>query len=165
MPKFDDFDPAEQLSQDGTRLSKTGRRLIKQGRADSFRCLHCGAEVSQQVLGSQNRNHCPFCLWSRHVDQNIGDRRSTCLALMRPLGLIEKTGGGELALLHHCEACGQYRKNRLAGDDSIVTIEKVFVESVQHRPEIEKQSGFPLCTDWVRVKQALIGAQPLPGLA
>ena len=33
---------------------------------DGFVCARCGAEV--RPLGYSSRNHCPFCLWSLHVD-------------------------------------------------------------------------------------------------
>ncbi|NJM07872.1 RNHCP domain-containing protein [Candidatus Gracilibacteria bacterium] len=35
-----------------------------------FVCLHCGLYIAfhPQIAGVQNRNHCPYCLWSRHVD-------------------------------------------------------------------------------------------------
>ena len=55
-----------------------------------FRCQHCGAYVSaSRVLsGVSNRNHCPYCLWSRHLDLfEAGDRLAACKAPMRPVGL------------------------------------------------------------------------------
>ncbi|WP_420871372.1 RNHCP domain-containing protein [Lysinibacillus xylanilyticus] len=33
------------------------------------------------------RNHCPKCLFSKHVDTVPGDRASTCKGLMRPIGV------------------------------------------------------------------------------
>ena len=39
---------------------------------NGFICAHCGKEV--EPLGYTSRNHCPFCLWSLHVDINPGDR-------------------------------------------------------------------------------------------
>ncbi|MBR6751902.1 MAG: RNHCP domain-containing protein, partial [Alphaproteobacteria bacterium] len=41
-------------------------------RVENFTCAHCGAEV----FGNGYTNHCPKCLWSRHVDNNPGDRMS-----------------------------------------------------------------------------------------
>ena len=36
----------------------------------NFMCAHCQTIVSAAHLlsGVNNRNHCPFCLWSRHLD-------------------------------------------------------------------------------------------------
>jgi hypothetical protein len=43
----------------------------------SFRCGHCGVEVSLDAPGTSHRNHCPSCLWSRHLDRNVpGDRKA-----------------------------------------------------------------------------------------
>ena len=52
---------------------------------ESFCCIHCKQRVSthREASGVNNRNHCPYCLTSRHVDLNKpGDRRATCLSKM-----------------------------------------------------------------------------------
>ncbi|MBO0771672.1 MAG: RNHCP domain-containing protein [Actinobacteria bacterium] len=41
--------------------------------ARSFQCAQCGAEVSLDAPGTSHRNHCPRCLWSRHLDQRLQD--------------------------------------------------------------------------------------------
>ena len=79
-------------------------------RNESFRCGHCGAEVPA-APGASVRNHCPFCLRSRHVDGPVpGDRASTCDGLMDPVSL-DVTGG--LTVLQRCRRCGHERRNRL----------------------------------------------------
>jgi hypothetical protein len=60
------------------------------------------------------RNHCPFCLWSVHVDVVPGDRASDCDALMAPIGL-EYRGGKGWQVVHRCVRCGAQRVNRVAG--------------------------------------------------
>ena len=58
-----------------------------------FRCVYCGNFVSAAALfaGVKNRNHCPYCLWSRHLDLfEAGDRLSACKAPMRPIGVTVK---------------------------------------------------------------------------
>ena len=45
------------------------KRFVKNDCA--FTCVHCGAEVLP--MGKSSRNHCPFCLWSLHVDILPGD--------------------------------------------------------------------------------------------
>jgi hypothetical protein len=92
------------------------RRSAPGGRLSLFVCLHCGATVSGEAAGTRQRNHCPRCLYSLHVDVTVGDRRSLCGGLMQPIGLWVR-GSGELALLHRCERCYVIRANRLAGDD------------------------------------------------
>lgn len=94
----------------------------------SFFCSHCGKEVDcKNLIGTKNRNHCPFCLWSKHVDTGVsGDRASLCHSDMAPIALTFKREGtnkyryekqGEIMLVHQCQKCDLIRINRLAGDD------------------------------------------------
>ncbi len=97
-----------------------------------FICKKCGQKVSMTVIGTKNRNHCPFCLWSLHVDKEIpGDRYDTCQGMMEPVGLTFKDEGidkygkkrqGEIMLVHQCQKCGKENKNRIAGDDDAKAI-------------------------------------------
>jgi len=83
---------------------------------EAFLCAHCGLAVQGEAPGTRQRNHCPHCLRSRHVDVVVGDRRSLCAGLMDPISLWVRRGE-ELALLHRCRRCGVIRSNRVAGDD------------------------------------------------
>ncbi|HSL46300.1 MAG TPA: RNHCP domain-containing protein [Anaerolineales bacterium] len=107
-----------------------------------FRCAHCQALVSSAHLlsGVNNRNHCPYCLWSSHLDLfAAGDRLSACKAPMRPIGLTMKKGRnkyqreprGELMLVHECTDCKTLSINRIAADDDSATVMAVFEESLQ----------------------------------
>ncbi len=79
---------------------------------ENFICEHCGAEV----IGDGYTNHCPKCLWSKHVDIHPGDREASCLGLMRPTSIEGKMG--EWVIVHTCEKCGYQKRNRVAeGDD------------------------------------------------
>ncbi len=96
---------------------------------DGFRCKVCQAYVHNlpAYSGVQNRNHCPFCLHSRHLDlERAGDRLSACKATMQPIGLTLKhtrnkygyAQSGELQLIHRCSDCGHISINRIAADDA-----------------------------------------------
>lgn len=61
------------------------------------------------------RNHCPVCLWSKHVDIKPGDRASDCLGMMQPERMDDRPGKG-LVIIHHCVRCGLSRANRIARD-------------------------------------------------
>ncbi len=115
----------------------TRRIYTRPGRIDTtfddFICRHCGAFVSagEMLSGVRNRNHCPYCLSSRHLDQfESGDRLSACKARMKPVGLTfkritKKYAGhqhGELMLVHLCEGCGKVSINRIAADDDNIRI-------------------------------------------
>lgn len=89
-------------------------------------CLNCKKEITEnKLIGTANRNHCPFCLWSLHVDLKIpGDRKSNCHGLMKPASLAFKKDG-EIMIIHKCQKCGSISKNRLAGDDNPEEILKI----------------------------------------
>ena len=59
------------------------------------------------------RNHCPACLYSKHVDDRPGDRAAGCGGLMRPAGMTHRSGKG-LMIVHRCVVCGFVRPNRVA---------------------------------------------------
>jgi hypothetical protein len=61
------------------------------------------------------RNHCPACLWSKHVDVDPGDRAAGCGGLMRP-ARVDHRGGKGLVVVHACVVCGFTRPNRIADD-------------------------------------------------
>ena len=89
-----------------------------------FVCKNCGKKVSEKAPGTHNRNHCPFCLFSLHVDNEPGDRKSPCGGLMGPTGKKYKKDGEEV-LIHKCQKCGFVRWNRVAGDDSIEMVDNL----------------------------------------
>ncbi len=74
-------------------------------------CEKCGTHVS----GNGYTNHCPKCLWSKHVDVYPGDRASSCGGLMKPVGLYLK--GGEEHIVHRCEKCAYEKNNHVAEED------------------------------------------------
>ncbi len=106
-----------------------------------FRCARCHALVSSAHLfsGVNNRNHCPYCLWSCHLDLfAAGDRLSACKAPMKPIGLTMKRSRnkyqpeacGELMLIHECTECRTLSINRIAADDDSETVMAVFRASL-----------------------------------
>ncbi|MFZ1735891.1 MAG: RNHCP domain-containing protein [Candidatus Moraniibacteriota bacterium] len=90
-----------------------------QKRVEDFSCGHCAAAVS----GDGYTNHCPHCLWSRHVDIHPGDRLSRCGELMEPVSAFLEHG--EWQVQHHCLSCGYEKKNRLAADDDMSVLAKI----------------------------------------
>ena len=97
------------------------KKHYRANESEDFRCKHCRAEVPGTAIGTKQRNHCPFCLYSLHVDESIGDRKSTCHGSMKPTGLTTKKDG-EIMIIHKCEKCGKVSNNRIAGDDNTDTI-------------------------------------------
>ncbi len=142
---------------------------------DSFICSHCGAIIYTQpvISGVQNRNHCPHCLRSRHVDHaHPGDRLSACRGIMQPVGLTIKPSrnkygaqhAGELMLIHRCRDCGKVSINRLAADDQVEQLMDIFFTSIEAEISLLHQlldSGIHMLTqdDLGLVKCRLFGCE------
>lgn len=93
--------------------------------AETFRCRRCRRMVGPVPWGGAgggHRNHCPYCLHSRHVDgKTPGDRASDCGATMAPLGAFIR-GKGEHVIVHRCLGCGFERHCRVAADDDFEAV-------------------------------------------
>lgn len=131
------------------RSSRTSsiRSTRARGNEQLFSCIHCQLPVTciPLVAGVQNRNHCPYCLWSRHLDWRVaGDRLSSCRRAMEPIGLTTKRSDnkyaqdrdGELMLIHRCSGCGTLVINRIAADDNPAEIIGVFECSQTLAPSV-----------------------------
>lgn len=112
-------------------MSRSDRNYKNENNA--FICGNCRRSVITPVSGTLNRNHCPECLWSRHVDLRTGDRMSVCRGMMEPIGVWVKDKG-EWALIHRCEKCGFIRSNRIAGDDNHTGLMNLAVKPVKMFP-------------------------------
>jgi len=67
------------------------------------------------VKGNGYTNHCPKCLWSKHVDVNPGDREEVCAGLMKPITVLKK--GSDHVVNQQCQKCGFERKNKILPED------------------------------------------------
>lgn len=81
---------------------------------EEFICEHCGKEVKK--LNYTSRDHCPYCLYSKHVDINPGDRANICRGLLKPIE-IEKFKD-TYKVVYKCIKCGDLHKNIVANDDN-----------------------------------------------
>jgi hypothetical protein len=116
---YEDFDYYEEDRAycQGRRSEDRRKPRYSQASDEMFKCRHCHRFVCPLPSGGRHRNHCPFCLYSRHVDdRKSGDRLSTCGASMEPIGYFQRSGG-EYVLVHRCLACDFERFNRIAADD------------------------------------------------
>lgn len=80
-----------------------------------FTCEHCGFQVPPAQKTS--RNHCPECLYSKHVDIIPGDRKEVCQGMMMPVDYDLKNN--ELRIVQKCIKCGKIQKNKAASDDHL----------------------------------------------
>ncbi len=116
---YDEFDYCEEDRAycQGRRSEDRRKPRYSQASDEVFKCRHCHRFVCPLPSGGHHRNHCPFCLFSRHVDdRKSGDRMSTCGASMEPVGYFQRAGG-EYVLVHRCLDCDFERFNRIAADD------------------------------------------------
>lgn len=90
---------------------------------EEFICDNCHKKVNK--LEYSSRDHCPYCLYSKHVDINPGDRNNPCKGLLKPIG-IEKYKD-TYKILYKCEKCKKEHKNIVAKDDNIEELIKVSI--------------------------------------
>lgn len=115
-------------------MSTEYRRHERRHRPSSFRCGHCGLDVSSPAPGTAHRNHCPNCLWSRHLDDDSpGDRAAECRSLMEPIA-IHVRGDGEWVIIHRCGGCHALHPNRTAGDDNPLVLLRLAVRPLATPP-------------------------------
>lgn len=88
---------------------------------ETFICEHCNKEVNK--LEYSARDHCPYCLYSKHVDINPGDRANNCKGLLKPID-IEKFKD-TYKIIYKCEKCSELHKNIIANDDDMNEIIKI----------------------------------------
>jgi DNA-directed RNA polymerase subunit RPC12/RpoP len=81
---------------------------------EDFICEVCGKEVNK--LGYTARDHCPYCLSSKHVDINPGDRLCDCKGILKPIE-IEKGKKDTYKIVYKCLKCGMIKRNIAAKDD------------------------------------------------
>ncbi len=90
-----------------------------QKRKEDFICDQC----QTSVVGDGFTNHCPKCLWSKHVDIFPGDRLEPCKGAMKPIGVLKQKGKD--VILHECIKCGYRIKNGVSEKDDFSEVIKV----------------------------------------
>ena len=89
---------------------------------EDFVCENCDTEVK----GDGFTNHCPKCLYSKHVDGFPGDRQERCLGPMKPVSTQES--GGEWSIIHRCLKCGKEQKNKISKEDNFNVIIEISIK-------------------------------------
>ncbi len=118
--------------------------------AKEFVCKVCGALVGPVFDGGRQRNHCPVCLSSIHLDDLPGDRSAGCGGIMDPVGVWVRKNG-EWAIIHRCRRCGVFHSNRVAADDNPLKLMSIAVKPLASPP-------FPM----ERMEEMARGEQLLP---
>lgn len=94
-------------------------------RDEKFICENCHKNVEK--LNYTARDHCPYCLYSKHVDIMPGDRENTCQGLLKPIA-IEKFKNS-YKIVYRCEKCHQIHKNTMANDDNMELIIELMTQA------------------------------------
>ncbi len=97
-----------------------------QRRIEDFECENCGVFVK----GDGYTNHCPECLFSKHVDINPGDRSNECGGLMKPIDVFLKKQ--EWFLVQECQKCREVMNIKVQEEDNLKVIEKIVAEKVKN---------------------------------
>jgi len=82
---------------------------------EAFICENCHQKVEK--LNYTARDHCPLCLYSKHVDITPGDRQNNCQGLLKPID-IEKFKD-TYKIIYKCTRCSELHKNIMAKDDKL----------------------------------------------
>jgi len=97
-------------------------------RDENFICDNCGKNVEK--LNYTARDHCPYCLCSKHVDIMPGDRLNECKGILKPI-TIEKFKD-TYKIVYKCLKCNQIHKNIVANDDSVNLIIELSTKNVKY---------------------------------
>ena len=121
---------------------------------ETFTCQACGRPVTPNGAGTAHRNHCPYCLASRHLDVEPGDRAADCGGAMDPIAVWVRKNG-EWALIHRCRICGALSSNRIAADDNPMKLMSLAMKPVSSPPfplerieEMTRQMGGDGTLNW-----------------
>lgn len=109
------------ISRENKLIKPFGKRFSK--KKEDFICGKCGAAIK----GNGYTNHCPICLYSKHVDIKPGDRLATCGGLMKPIK-VEGTEK-EYRVLHKCIVCNYEKVNKVAPEDNIDALVAIIKEN------------------------------------
>lgn len=90
---------------------------------EEFICSNC--RVLVKPLEYSARDHCPVCLYGKHVDNNPGDRLNNCHGPLIPKS-IEKHNN-TYKIIYKCAKCQIEKKNVMANDDNMDLIIKLSV--------------------------------------
>ena len=82
---------------------------------EEFECENCHQHVPKLLYTA--RYHCPYCLYSKHVDNNPGDRACECYGMLKPKGI--KKYRNTFKIIYECIKCGKEKTNIMAGDDNM----------------------------------------------
>lgn len=103
-------------------MFKVIRRYRLKRILQGVQCKNCGAKVEGL------RNHCPKCLWSRHIT-HVG---RGCGGMMKPVGLVLKERS--CMIRHQCTKCGDVLSHRSSIHDKFEALAQLMLHDVELHP-------------------------------
>lgn len=89
---------------------------------NGFICENCGKSVEK--LGYTSRDHCNYCLCSKHVDIFPGDRQEQCQGMLIPID-VEINSKKGYVIIYKCNKCNAIKRNILAKDDDMEIVYEI----------------------------------------
>ncbi|MFA5130369.1 MAG: RNHCP domain-containing protein [Patescibacteria group bacterium] len=90
-----------------------------------FTCEHC----NHAVQSNGYTNHCPHCLWSKHVDIEPGDRKETCCGMMEPIDV--EVDRDSYIITHRCTLCGATKRNHTSKEDNFEVVLAISTKAIR----------------------------------
>ncbi|MGW5641584.1 RNHCP domain-containing protein [Saccharopolyspora sp. NPDC003752] len=104
-----------------------------QSTINTFTCVRCGLTVSALVPDGGRRNHCPACLHSRHVIDQVEGGPSDCGSRMSPIAIaVLRTG--DWMLIHRCARCDELTSSPVCADDNQLILMRMAVRPLAQPP-------------------------------
>ncbi len=99
---------------------------------ESFICEKCNKNVWIHTKWSA-RNHCPYCLSSKHLDEKFPwDRKSKCKWIMIAIDIEYKKNKWYM-IKHSCEKCNKIILNKIAPDDDFLSFINNRNENIKYK--------------------------------
>ncbi|GAA3031880.1 RNHCP domain-containing protein [Kitasatospora albolonga] len=99
----------------------------------TFDCAWCGLTVTTFAPDGARRNHCPSCLQSRHVLDQVEGGPSECHGRMTPIAIaVLRTG--DWMVVHRCVRCDELTSNPVRPDDNQLILMRTAVRPLAQPP-------------------------------
>ncbi|WP_019632355.1 RNHCP domain-containing protein [Actinomadura atramentaria] len=100
---------------------------------NTFTCVKCGRIVSARTDDGTRRNHCPSCLHSRHVLDQVAGGPADCDGRMAPIA-IAVLRNGDWMVVHRCARCDELTSSPVAKDDNQYILMRMAVRPLAEPP-------------------------------
>lgn len=97
---------------------------------EDFVCDNCNTLIK----GNGYTDHCSFCLYSKHVDINPGDRSSNCKGIMEPVAAEVKDKG--YRIYYKCLECSYTHRVKSDSKDNLDVISYLLSNPIRNEQKL-----------------------------